>query len=110
MKRIVIDHAWEIYNMSVAGGVTTNVGYAYFTDNLRDYGVPGDEFHGGADELDWAKLSAIWKGMTPEEQKDATNLAMNALHDLEDKLNALYNNGKREEFEALIASYTGRAE
>lgn len=105
MKRIFIDNAWNIWNIATVNKVSANNGMSYFSDNLRDYGNPNDEFHPGADEVDYQKLSAIWKSMTPEEQYVADNLCNHAFNDLYDQLLKLFQAGDRDGFEALLATY-----
>ena len=104
----LLNYAWEIYDMALADkstpddDVQVDVALAYFTDNLRDYGVKGDEFHPGAEGLDWVALSAEWKAMEPQVQSAATNAFLKVYNAHKDELNKLYHAGDRAGFEVVI--------
>lgn len=104
----LLNYAWEIYDMALADkstpddDVTVDAALAYFTDNLRDYGVEGDEFHPGAEGLDWAALSAAWKALEPKVRSAETNRFLDVWKLHKDELNKLYHAGDRAGFDAVI--------
>lgn len=98
----LLNYAWEIYDMAVKNHVTVDVSCAYFTDNLRDYGVPGDKFHPGAEGLNWGTLSAQWKAMEPKVQSAVTNVFLKVWETHKDELNEKHIAGDRDGFEAVI--------
>lgn len=105
MKRILIDNAWNIWKIAEANGVEANTGMNYFQSNMEYHGRADVPVFQGAVDADYAKLSAIWRSMTPEDRHEATNFFVRANNALDEKLIPLFNAGDRAGFEALFSAY-----
>lgn len=85
MKTILVSNAWEIMNLGSANGVDTGIARDMFCENLATYGTDAYPAYTGAD-VDYESLSAIWKGMSANEQGDAKILYKNAVKDTYDEI------------------------
>ena len=85
MKNILVSNAWEIMNLGSANGVDTGIARDMFCENLATYGTDAYPAYPGAD-VDYESLSAIWKGMSANEQGDAKILYKNAVKDTYDEI------------------------
>lgn len=61
-------YLWEMWDIAKENKMDVGVGRDMFWANLNNHGDEDAPHYAGADQLDYAQMSAKWKAMTQEEQ------------------------------------------
>lgn len=67
-KHNMTKYLWEMWDIARENQMDVGVGRDMFWANLNNHGIEGAEHYAGADQLDYAELSAAWKAMSQEER------------------------------------------
>lgn len=74
MREILMNYAWEIFNIGDAEMMDIGVARDMFVANIQNYGKESTFHYKGADEVDYAELQKVWDTMTIEEKGEAKTM------------------------------------
>jgi len=95
-------YLWEMWDIGHANGMDNGVGRDMFWANLNNYGAEGTDHYAGADQLDYAALSEVWKSMTQEERWEQKILCSHISRKCYNRLCKARVAGDRELWEAIV--------